>query len=203
MARPNKKLTDGPSSSYDSANVEAIQKLVASLPEPLRENAQAFLDAAAILGRSQSASGSWQAADRALVAWARDSGRLVADSEFSTAPISNHTSEHEVWLKDGRALKRTWAGFYGQIPAMQGETLDRRNATPAEYLQRMALQIAVFQSDIRLEGVNVSDKPSMIIGQPAGRPSLVISQGWLVAKNPQAPYPTMAGTAERGRSRNL
>lgn len=43
----------------------------------------------------------------------------------------------------------------------------------------MALQIVVFLSDIRLEGVSVSDKPSMIIGQPAGEPSFVISQEWL------------------------
>jgi hypothetical protein len=42
----------------------------------------------------------------------------------------------------------------------------------------MALQIAVFGSDFRLEGVTISDKPSMIIGQPAGQPSIVISQRW-------------------------
>ena len=42
----------------------------------------------------------------------------------------------------------------------------------------MALHIAVFGSDLRLEGVTISDKPSMIIGQPAGQPSLVISQLW-------------------------
>ncbi|MBE2284461.1 MAG: hypothetical protein IAE77_13470 [Prosthecobacter sp.] len=43
----------------------------------------------------------------------------------------------------------------------------------------MALQIRVFASDIRLEGVCVSEKPSMIIGQPAGEPSFIISQDWL------------------------
>ena len=42
----------------------------------------------------------------------------------------------------------------------------------------MALHIAVFGSDLRLEGVTIPDKPSMIIGQPAGQPSLVISQLW-------------------------
>jgi hypothetical protein len=42
----------------------------------------------------------------------------------------------------------------------------------------MALHISVFGSDLTLEGVTVSEKPSMIIGQPAGQPSIVISQLW-------------------------
>lgn len=41
------------------------------------------------------------------------------------------------------------------------------------------MQVAVFFSDIRFEGVSVSDKPSMIIGQPPGEPSFLISQEWL------------------------
>ncbi|MFN0080351.1 MAG: hypothetical protein ACKVY0_28115 [Prosthecobacter sp.] len=95
--------------------------------------------------------------------------------------ISNATSEHEVRYRkeQNRASKRTWAGFYGQVPCPQNGTLGRRNATPAEYLFRMALQIMVFHSDLRLESVSVSDRPSMIIGQPAGEPSFVISQEWL------------------------
>jgi hypothetical protein len=56
--------------------------------------------------------------------------------------------------------------------------LDRRNATPSEYLKRMALHIAVFGSDLQFEGVTISAKPSMIIGQPSGQPSIVISQRW-------------------------
>lgn len=42
----------------------------------------------------------------------------------------------------------------------------------------MALHISVFGSDLKLEGVTISSKPSMIIGQPAGQPSIVISQRW-------------------------
>ncbi|MDP0492234.1 MAG: hypothetical protein Q7Q71_14385 [Verrucomicrobiota bacterium JB023] len=40
----------------------------------------------------------------------------------------------------------------------------------------MALQLEVFGGDIELEGVYTSDGPSIIIGQPSGQPSLVISQ---------------------------
>ncbi len=65
----------------------------------------------------------------------------------------------------------------------------------------MALHMAVFGSDLRLEGVTISDKPSMIIGQPAGQPSLVISQLWYekegIATNeairPGALYSAMTG----------
>ena len=94
--------------------------------------------------------------------------------------VSNSTSEHEVFyrIEDSRAVKRTWPGVYGQIPTLSNGKLDRRNATPSEYLNRMALHVAVFGSDIRLEGVTISEKPSMIIGQPSGQPSIVISQRW-------------------------
>jgi hypothetical protein len=43
----------------------------------------------------------------------------------------------------------------------------------------MALQNQVFGTDNRLEGVSVSDKPSMIVGEPPGQPSFVVSQSWL------------------------
>ena len=75
-------------------------------------------------------------------------------------------------------MKKTWPGVYGQIPAVIDGKLDRRNATPSEYFTRMALHIATFGSDIRFEGIVISDKPSMIIGQPAREPSIVISQRW-------------------------
>ena len=47
----------------------------------------------------------------------------------------------------------------------------------------MALDILLFDSDIKLEGVtNSPNKPSLIIGEPAGQPSLVISQRWFDLK---------------------
>ncbi|MCU0797530.1 MAG: HAD family hydrolase [Akkermansiaceae bacterium] len=116
-----------------------------------------------------------------LESWARETGALIPCDEVDRLPlVSNHTSEHEVFYRqhDDRAIKRTWPGVYGQIPIPLNGVLDRRNATPSEYLMRMALHIEVFASDIRLEGVSISDKPSMIIGQPAGQPSVVISQLW-------------------------
>ena len=118
---------------------------------------------------------------RNLEEWARRQGALIPDTALDRLDtVSNSTSEHEVFYRpeDARAVKRTWAGVYGQIPCATDGKLDRRNASPSEYLERMALHISVFGSDLVLEGVTVSSKPSMIIGQPAGQPSIVISQRW-------------------------
>lgn len=118
---------------------------------------------------------------RNLEEWARCEGTLIPENEVDCLDlISNSTSEHEVFYRagDSRAVKRTWPGVYGQIPTVANGSLDRRNATPSEYLKRMALHIAVFGSDLQFEGVAVSEKPSMIIGQPSGQPSMVISQQW-------------------------
>ncbi len=116
-----------------------------------------------------------------LETWARSNARLIESWLIDSLPIvSNSTSEHEVHYResDNRAVKRTWPGVYGQIPIPNHGKLDRANATPSEYLVRQALQIAVFGSDIRLEGVSVSDKPSMVLFEPPGQPSFVISQEW-------------------------
>jgi len=113
-----------------------------------------------------------------LESWAHVKGTLIpADTLDSLPLVSNSTSEHEVFYRfwDDRAVKRTWPGVYGQIPVPANGGLDRCNATPSEYLRRMALHIEVFFSDLRLEGVTISDKPSMIIGQRSGQPSIVIS----------------------------
>ena len=118
---------------------------------------------------------------RNLEIWASDQALLIPDTEFNDFNlVSNSTSEHQVFLRvsDSRIIKRTLAGVFGQIPCVGENKLSRKNANPSEYLKRMALQLAVFGGDISLEGVTISDKPSMVIGQPSGQPSLVISQKW-------------------------
>ncbi|MES2707225.1 MAG: hypothetical protein V4726_11555 [Verrucomicrobiota bacterium] len=156
-------------------------------PVPATPSAQqsAFEQAAQAIvcgsGSGSSAATSFGSEVRNVEEWALQHRALVPEASFrELVAISNHTSEHEVFYRaaDSRAVKRTWPGVYGQIPASIAGKLDRRNATPSEYLARMALHIAVFGSDLRLEGATVSEKPSMIIGQPAGQPSFVISQLW-------------------------
>jgi hypothetical protein len=180
-----------PSFSLEGTNVDdenfyskfLTNETTADLPGTLADHAKAFaaaareLDRGGSTGAGEEASGGIQTGD--LAKWAESKGALVPDESIDGLPIiSNSTSEHEVHLRaaDGRVVKRTWAGFYGQVPVWKNGKLERKNATPAEYMQRMILQILVFKSDLKLEGVNVSNKPSMILGQPAGQPSVVISQ---------------------------
>lgn len=49
---------------------------------------------------------------------------------------------------------------------------------------------AIFLDDIRLEGVIQSARPSFLIGAVPGGCSLVISQRWLIAADPENPYPS-------------
>ena len=111
--------------------------------------------------------------------------------------ISNSTSEHEVRARPGdqRVVKKTWPGFFGQVPVWRAGKIERVSATPSQYLERQRLHNEVFCSELRLEGVNISATPSMIIGEPVGQPSFVISQPFIRAANPQAPTPTQAQIA--------
>lgn len=49
----------------------------------------------------------------------------------------------------------------------------------------------------------LSEGPSMIIGQPSGGISLVISQPWLEAANPAQPHPNEAAIAEYLQARGF
>jgi hypothetical protein len=146
--------------------------------EILFHEARDYLRAGEVTGgRAASVEERLAGEQRRAVEWARAQGRLIADEAVeSVRLLSNSTSEHEVRYNvgDERVLKRTWPGFYGQIPEWRNGRLERRNALPSEYLERMALQIEVFESGFPLEGVNVPDKPSMILGQPQGQPSFVV-----------------------------
>lgn len=133
-----------------------------------------------------------------LVEWAQASGRVVPAAGFAALTlISNSTSEHEVWRGPvaTHVWKRTWPGFYGQIPEWRGGKLERRSATPAEYLDRMALQNETFDSRFELIGVFVSEAPSMIIGEPGGQPSIVIAQPFIQAASEVRAVPTPAEIA--------
>jgi hypothetical protein len=157
----------------------------AALPQTARASAKDFVDAACEIDRRASESPSSDSSPGgqagAVEAWARDTGRLIAPEAIDVLPVvSNSTSEHEVFFRpwEGRAVKRTWAGVYGQVPTPVNGALGRKNAVPTEYLRRMLLQILLFDSDLILEGVSISNKPSMVLFEPPGRPSFVISQRW-------------------------
>lgn len=156
-----------------------------SIQEAYRDQQRAFEHAAQAIASGEG-SGSGDPASFGveignLEEWAHREGNLIPESQFDSLKlVSADTSEHQVFyrVEDSRAVKRTLAGVYGQIPAFFDNKIQAQNAKPSEYLTRMALHIAVFGSDLKLEGVTVSEKTSMLIGYPPGQPSMVISQPW-------------------------
>ncbi len=181
----------------DNAAREAervLDETSASLSENLASRFASFRESAReIEQRRARASEGGETSVSGYIEWAAEKGRLIAYDDFELLgdPISNETTEHEVWRfgSEGRALKRSWPGVYGQIPILWKGGIRMKNATLPEYLRRMALHVALFGSDIRFEGITVSDKPSMIIGRPAGEPSAVISQEWIRAASLSQPSP--------------
>ena len=124
--------------------------------------------------------------------WVSAKGCLIERTDLETlGVISNSTSEHEVRGRpaDGCVVKMTWPGFYGQVPVWLDGKIERGAALPSQYLERQLLQNAIFNSAIVLEGVVLSDQPSMIIGEPTGQPSFVISQPFITALHPGDPGP--------------
>jgi|GEM_PF-236 len=185
--------------SIDSSNL--LQHLLSDesltrLPENLARQARTFREAAhhARNGRGSGQSGS--EADGKHVEWAARENQIVSEGFFAPFgdPISNYTSEHQIWFDESqaRAVKRTWPGGFGQIPiaAADAEAVDRASADLSAYLFRMALHIAIFGSDLKFEGIHVSPEAGIIIGQALDQPSAVVSQEWVHAADPEKAAPS-------------
>lgn len=75
-------------------------------------------------------------------------------------------------------------------------------ATPLQYLQRFGALSQLFDDDLRFEGIILSGKESQLVDAVPGGCSMVISQRWLVAADPDDPTPTLEEIstymAERG-----
>lgn len=158
-------------------------------------DAQGFGEAAAALAGASAASGGSLAEVqvRQLIAWANAAQRLITEPDFERLPlVSDETGEHEVRFHepDRRVWKKTWSGTFGMMPTWSPEGWKPTYATPLEYLERFILHNALFQDDVRLEGVLVSDQPSQLVGAVPGGCSMVISQRWLIAADDQNPHPT-------------
>lgn len=125
-----------------------------------------------------------------LVEWARQNGLLLAEGFFIDMERYPHaTAEHEVFRRsvDDRAVKRTYAGTFGVTPHGKGH---QTAATPAFYLARLQLMNEVFGAGLRLEGVALGQ--SLLIGQSGEQQSIVVSQQWIRAANPDQPHPSEA-----------
>lgn len=172
-------------------------EITADTPAPRRHRGPEGIgdQAARALGESVAAGESIGGVEEEafLKQWFPGHGRLFPEDDWESFPVlSQSTSEHEVrYRKEGhRVIKRTWPGTFGNVPHLKDGQWMPAPATPSEYLLRMALQNEVFGDDIRVEGAMIDSGPSMIIGQPSGGLSLVISQRYLDAADDLAPHPT-------------
>lgn len=125
-----------------------------------------------------------------LAKWARQSGFLLVQEFFDGLERYPYaTAEHEVFYRpaDDLAVKRTYAGTFGVTPHGKGH---QTAATPLFYLQRLQLMNEVFGAGLRLEGVSFGQ--SLLIGQKGKQPSIVVSQPWIQAADPDRPHPSEA-----------
>jgi phosphoribosylformylglycinamidine synthase len=175
---------------------------LAQLPENLARQAAEFQQAAHHTRHGSGTSRSSSQADGSDLSHFEKIGKLIPASFFALhgEPISTHTSEHQVWFDETncRAVKRTWPGVFGQVPAHSSDlsALDRENADLSSYLLRMALHIALFGSDLKFEGISISTEPGLIIGQASGQASAVISQNWIQANQASLPLPNLEQIAD-------
>jgi len=154
-------------------------------------------DASAHLARSANPvngfSGNTQEINRqadCLIEWARAKNVILSDDYTSGMERhSGFTAEHEVFYReaDNRVVKRTYYGTFGITDAPKGQ---QHHATPMFYLRRLELMNQVLGADLRLEGICFGE--SFLLGQQGKKPSIVISQPWIRAIDPQRPHPTIA-----------
>lgn len=187
------------SSQQDFAATGAAASRRPRGPGSLGEAAAAELGAGAAAGPGVRGLAPLEFQQQRLREWAQRRGVLIAEADWAEHRlIAAATAEHEVRFRaaDHRAIKRTHPGTFGFIPRQQSGQWKAAPASPLEYLERWQLQNELFDDSVVLEGVMVSAGASMVIGQPPGGISLVISQAWLDAVNPDAPHPTDAAVAE-------
>lgn len=115
--------------------------------------------------------------ERDLLAWARESGSLIATADFP-ADLRAGGEEHRIATPPdfSRYWKFTHPGRCGFTVVSGEETgfeAELTNALPLEYLHRLQLQNSLFNDAVRLEGVAlegerlvlVTSQPT-ILGQP-------------------------------------
>jgi hypothetical protein len=157
-------------------------------PEGLGEAAAAFVAERLRTGQGFGS----LAQEQFLRQWAEQAGALIPGEDWAALrPIASGTAEHEVRYReqDSRAVKQTLPGTFGFVPCRKEGQWVATAATPLQYLARLRFQNDLFGDDARLEGVMVSDQPSLLIGQPSIGISLVTSQPWLAAASEERPHP--------------
>lgn len=106
---------------------------------------------------------------RDLLAWAGESGRLIASAVYRPR-LEDGGQEHRVWLDEAsqRYFKATFPARFGfTVIALPELGLELAPATPLEYVERWLLQNPVFGDDVQLERVAEEDGGLVtLISQP-------------------------------------
>jgi hypothetical protein len=124
--------------------------------------------------------------------WASQEGCLISPERLAKFPLlSDRTSEHKVFfdLTRKRAIKQTLPGQFGWIPKLDQSRWTLGIATPLDYLNRWLLFNLVLGDDVQLEGIS-TEGASMIIGDTTEPVSIIVSQRWHRAVDPNDPAPT-------------
>ncbi len=107
-----------------------------------------------------------EAEQQRLIQWAEENGKLASGRRLP--PEFTRGGEHQVYFhrRTQRYLKATLLERQLGYGIALGS--NSRGATPAEYLDRLALQNQLFNDDIRLERVVLNHgKPIIVTSQPA------------------------------------
>ncbi len=114
----------------------------------------------------------------ALINWAAGSG-LILDGKSYLDRVTGGGAEHEVFIepKEHRVFKITRRfGLTIGTSFRMGKRTQKylgvpfvRDATPLEYLERLALVNDVFADDIRLEGIIKGEREAIVTSQPVVR----------------------------------
>ncbi|WP_395749683.1 hypothetical protein [Prosthecobacter sp.] len=149
------------------------EQSTAATPSKGDFDAQGFGQAAAAIARAGAASGGSIAEVQVqqLITWAKAAGRLIGEQDFERLPlVCDETGQHEVRFheEDRRVWKKTWPGTFGMMPTWSPEGWTPTCATPLEYLERFILHNALFQDDVKLEGIIISAHPSRLAGALPG-----------------------------------
>jgi hypothetical protein len=113
-----------------------------------------------------------------LTALAQQTGAVVPTARLAgLKKVADDTNERFVYHDTANhlAVKITHPGKYGIAPTGNGA------ATPAQYIDRIHNQNAVFGTQTKIEGV---------ILNPSGAPSIVTAEPWEQAADPQNPHPS-------------
>lgn len=120
--------------------------------------------AQAIRARSEGIS-QYRAEYRALVEWARETGRLFPFDFIEQFSFIGDGAEHRVYKSESEnvAIKATLPNKFGYSTLREGHW-----ASPLEYLKRLAWQNLIFGDEIRLIGVAYDDDQMEVYSRRRG-----------------------------------